>query len=55
MIILIKRTPIKRVTIPDIDIAKYLPNINSFLLIGNVNTVSKVPLSFSPAVVSVEV
>jgi len=42
------------VIIPDMHIEKYLPNINSFLAIGNVRMVSRVPRSFSPAVLSVE-
>ena len=49
-----KITPIDMVIIPDMHIEKYLPNINSFLAIGNVRMVSRVPRSFSPAVLSVE-
>ena len=41
------------VTIDDRDTLKNLPTIMSLLLIGNVNKVSSVPRSFSPAVASV--
>ena len=41
------------VIIDDIDTLKNLPIIMSLLLIGKVNNVSSVPLSFSPAVASV--
>ena len=44
---------INPVTIEDRDTAKNFPTIISLLLIGNVSSVSSVPLSFSPAVVSV--
>ena len=44
---------INPVTIEEIDTAKNFPTIMSLLLIGNVKSVSNVPLSFSPAVVSV--
>ena len=44
---------INPVIIDDIDTPKNFPIIMSLLLIGNVNNVSSVPLSFSPAVVSV--
>ena len=39
--------------IEDIETAKNFPTIISLLFIGKVNKVSNVPLSFSPAVVSV--
>ena len=38
------------VIIQDIVIAKYLPVNNSSFFIGNVSSVSNVPLSFSPAI-----
>ena len=41
------------ITIDEIETAKNFPTIISLLFIGNVKSVSNVPLSFSPAVVSV--
>ena len=52
--IIVKIKLIIPVIIEDIDTPKNFPSIISLLFIGNVNNVSSVPLSFSPAVVSVD-
>ena len=49
-----KRKLIIPVITDEMDTLKNFPTIISLLLIGNVNKVSSVPLSFSPAVVSVD-
>ena len=41
------------VTMAQRETAKYLPITNSRFVMGNVNKVSKVPLSFSPAMESI--
>ena len=50
---IIKIKLINPVMTEDRDTLKNLPMMISLLLIGKVSNVSKVPLSFSPAVVSV--
>ena len=46
----VNTSPIIDATMLDITVAKYLPIISSFAVMGNVNNVSNVPFSFSTAV-----